>query len=176
MISTRGRYAIRVLLDMAEHRGAGYVPLRMIAHRQEISLKYIEQVMPLLTGAGMVEGIHGRGGGYRLCMEPTEIRIGDILRLTEGDLAPVACLSGKAGGCDRAANCRTLPMWKKYYELTTAYFDGITLADLSDTPSGGDYVIYVNAGSIATFAVRCPAGDAPKKSSFFSRTSVKNIP
>ena len=70
----------------------------MIAHRQEISLKYIEQVMPLLTGAGMVEGIHGRGGGYRLCMEPTEIRIGDILRLTEGDLAPVACLSGKAGG------------------------------------------------------------------------------
>ena len=113
----------------------------MIAHRQEISLKYIEQVMPLLTGAGMVEGIHGRGGGYRLCMEPTEIRIGDILRLTEGDLAPVACLSGKAGGCDRAANCRTLPMWKKYYELTTAYFDGITLADLSDTPSGGDYVI-----------------------------------
>lgn len=141
MISTRGRYAIRVLLDMAEHRGAGYVPLRMIAHRQEISFKYIEQVMPLLTGAGMVEGIHGRGGGYRLCMEPTEIRIGDILRLTEGDLAPVACLSGKAGGCDRAANCRTLPMWKKYYELTTAYFDGITLADLSDTPSGGDYVI-----------------------------------
>lgn len=141
MISTRGRYAIRVLLDMAEHRGAGYVPLRMIAHRQEISLKYIEQVMPLLTGAGMVEGIHGRGGGYRLCMEPTEIRIGDILRLTEGDLAPVACLSGKAGGCDRATNCRTLPMWKKYYELTTAYFDGITLADLSDTPSGGDYVI-----------------------------------
>ncbi len=141
MISTRGRYAIRVLLDMAEHRGTGYVPLRQIAQRQEISLKYIEQIMPLLTGAGMVEGIHGRGGGYCLRREPAEIRVGDILRLTEGDLAPVVCLSCDAGGCSRAAACRTLPMWKKFYDMTTAYFDGITLADLLDTPSGGDYVI-----------------------------------
>ena len=130
MISTRERYAIRVLLDMAEHRGAGYVPLRMIAHRQEISLKYIEQVMPLLTGAGMVEGIHGRGGGYRLCMEPTEIRIGDILRLTEGSLAPVACLECGAKTCPRAANCPTLPVWGELDKRISGYLDSVTLADL----------------------------------------------
>ena len=130
MISTRGRYAIRVLLDMAEHRGAGYVPLRMIAHRQEISLKYIEQVMPLLTGAGMVEGIHGRGGGYRLCMEPTEIRIGDILRLTEGSLAPVACLECGAKACPRAASCPTLPVWSELDKRISGYLDSVTLADL----------------------------------------------
>ena len=130
MISTRGRYAIRVLLDMAEHRGAGYVPLRMIAHRQEISLKYIEQVMPLLTGAGMVEGIHGRGGGYRLCMEPTEIRIGDILRLTEGSLAPVACLEDGADICERCDTCETLEVWQELYNAVNKVVDGVTIADL----------------------------------------------
>ena len=141
MISTRGRYALRVLADLAEHRSEGFVPMKDVAARQEISLKYMEKILPVLTKNHIVDGIQGKGGGYRLSREPGEYTLGEILRLTEGDLAPVACLSGKAGGCDRAANCRTLPMWKKYYELTTAYFDGITLADLSDTPSGGDYVI-----------------------------------
>jgi len=141
MISTRGRYAVRVLLDLAENRDGGYIPLREIVHRQGISLKYMEQIMPLLSGAGMVEGVHGRGGGYRLRGEPSDWRIGDILRLTEGELSPVACLSCHASPCPRAASCRTLRMWENFYQMTTAYFDGITLADLLEAPDGGDYVI-----------------------------------
>ena len=141
MISTRGRYAIRVLLDLAEHRGEAFTPMKAVARRQEISLKYLEKIMPLLSKANMVEGQHGKGGGYRLTMEPENYRIGDILRLTEVDLAPVACLSAPSNTCPRAPYCRTLPMWQKYYEMTLSYFDGITIRDLMQVESGGDYVI-----------------------------------
>lgn len=141
MISTRGRYAIRVLIDLAEHRGEGFTPMKEVAKRQEISLKYLEKIMPLLSRAGLVEGQHGKGGGYRLTKEPESYRIGDILRLTEVDLAPVACLSAPVNTCQRAAYCRTLPMWQKYYEMTLDYFDSITLRDLMQVESGGDYVI-----------------------------------
>ena len=141
MISTRGRYAIRVLLDRAEHRGEAFTPMKEVARRQEISLKYLEKIMPLLSKANMVEGQHGKGGGYRLTMEPESYRIGDILRLTEVDLAPVACLSAPSNTCPRAPYCRTLPMWQKYYEMTLSYFDGITICDLMQVESGGDYVI-----------------------------------
>ena len=141
MISTRGRYAIRVLLDLAEHRGEAVTPMKEVARRQEISLKYLEKIMPLLSKANMVEGQHGKGGGYRLTMEPENYRIGDILRLTEVDLAPVACLSAPSNTCPRAPYCRTLPMWQKYYEMTLSYFDGITICDLMQVESGGDYVI-----------------------------------
>ena len=141
MISTRGRYAIRVLLDLAEHRGEAFTPMKEGARRQEISLKYLEKIMPLLSKANMVEGQHGKGGGYRLTMEPENYRIGDILRLTEVDLAPVACLSAPSNTCPRAPYCRTLPMWQKYYEMTLSYFDGITIRDLMQVESGGDYVI-----------------------------------
>ena len=140
MISTRGRYAIRVLLDL-EHRGEAFTPMKEVARRQEISLKYLEKIMPLLSKANMVEGQHGKGGGYRLTMEPENYRIGDILRLTEVDLAPVACLSAPSNTCPRAPYCRTLPMWQKYYEMTLSYFDGITICDLMQVESGGDYVI-----------------------------------
>ena len=141
MISTRGRYAIRVLLDLAEHRGEAFTPMKEVVRRQEISLKYLEKIMPLLSKANMVEGQHGKGGGYRLTMEPESYRIGDILRLTEVDLAPVACLSAPSNTCPRAPYCRTLPMWQKYYEMTLSYFDGITIRDLMQVESGGDYVI-----------------------------------
>ena len=141
MISTRGRYAIRVLLDLAEQRGEAFTPMKEVARRQEISLKYLEKIMPLLSKANMVEGQHGKGGGYRLTMEPESYRIGDILRLTEVDLAPVACLSAPSNTCPRAPYCRTLPMWQKYYEMTLSYFDGITIRDLMQVESGGDYVI-----------------------------------
>ena len=141
MISTRGRYAIRVLLDLAEHRGEAFTPMKEVARRQEISHKYLEKIMPLLSKANMVEGQHGKGGGYRLTMEPENYRIGDILRLTEVDLAPVACLSAPSNTCPRAPYCRTLPMWQKYYEMTLSYFDGITICDLMQVESGGDYVI-----------------------------------
>lgn len=141
MISTRGRYAIRVLIDLAEHRGEVFTPMKEVAKRQEISLKYLEKIMPLLSKAGLVEGQHGKGGGYRLTREPESYRIGDILRLTEVDLAPVACLSAPVNTCTRAAYCRTLPMWQKYYEMTLDYFDSITIRDLMQVESGGDYVI-----------------------------------
>ena len=142
MISTRGRYAIRVLIDLAEHRGEAFTPMKEVARRQEISLKYLEKIMPLLSKANMVEGQHGKGGGYRLTMEPESYRIGDILRLTEVDLAPVACLSAPSNTCPRAPYCRTLPMWRGLDKLIRDYFENITLADLMhNEPGEYDYVI-----------------------------------
>lgn len=129
-ISTRGRYALRVMVDLAEHKGEGFIPLKDVAERQEISQKYLESIMTDLSKAGVVEGVHGKGGGYRLNREPNEYTVGEILRLTEGDLAPIACLEGGAGGCERAESCRTLPMWKKLYRLIDDFFDGIALSDL----------------------------------------------
>ena len=141
MISTRGRYALRVMIDLAEHGGEEYIPMKDVAARQDISLKYLEKILPLLTQGNLVTGIHGRGGGYRLTREPDEYTLWEILRLAEGDLAPVACLQENAAACSRAAECRTLPVWEKYYELTKDYFSGITLADLMNTPQADNYVI-----------------------------------
>lgn len=130
MISTRGRYALRVLIDLAEHYNGGYIPMKDIAGRQELSLKYIERIMPALSKSDLVEGVHGKGGGYRLTRPPEDCRVGEILRLTEGDLAPVACLECGAKPCERAGECRTLPMWAEFNDLVNNYFDGISLADL----------------------------------------------
>lgn len=130
MISTRGRYALRVLIDLAEHDGQGYIPMKEIANRQGISLKYLEQIVPSLSKSGFLEGVHGKGGGYRLVKAPEECRVGDILRLTEGDLAPVACLENGAEPCKRAHTCRTFPMWTEFQKIVNNYFDGITLADI----------------------------------------------
>lgn len=131
MISTRGRYALRVLTDFAEHRkGGAYIPMREVAARQGISLKYIGQILPILTHAGLIEGLPGKGGGYRLCREPEQCTAGEVLRLTEGDLAPVACLATGSEPCGRAAKCRTLPLWRRYMEVTNEFFDSVTLADL----------------------------------------------
>lgn len=134
MISTRGRYALRVLIDLAENQGEGYTPLKDVAERQNISLKYLERILPSLTKNGYIEGLHGRGGGYRLTLSPQECRVGDILCLTEGDMAPVACLTCGADPCDQAEHCPTLPMWKGFHEMTKQYFDGITVADLMKKP------------------------------------------
>lgn len=141
MISTRGRYAIRLLADLAEHNSGAYIPLKEIADRQEISQKYIEKFIPTLTKAGLIEGQHGKGGGYRLTRAPEKYTILEILRLTEVDLAPVACLAENAEPCARAAECRTLPMWKRYNELTWQFFAGVTLADLLHESGGNEYVI-----------------------------------
>lgn len=141
MISTRGRYALRVMIDLAEHGGGDFVPMKEVAARQEISLKYIERIMPLLTKENLVEGLHGKGGGYRLCRPPEDYSVGEILRATEGGLAPVACLECGAKPCPRAAECRTLPMWKKYYAMTNEFFDGISIADLMKNGASYDYVI-----------------------------------
>lgn len=130
MISTRARYALRVMIDLAEHCGEGYIPMKDVAARQEISLKYLEKILPVLTKKDMIEGVHGKGGGYRLTRGAAEYRVGEIIRITEGDLAPVACLNCEATPCGRTADCRTFPMWKKFYEMVNEYFDGITIADL----------------------------------------------
>ena len=141
MISTRGRYALRVLVDLAEHPTGDYIPMKEVAARQNISLKYIGAIMPLLAKANLVEGVHGKGGGYRLTRAPEEYTLGEILRLTEGDLAPVACLGCDATPCERAADCPTLPVWQNYYEMTNEYFDGITIADLMRSQAPLNYVI-----------------------------------
>ena len=130
MVSTRGRYALRVLIDMAEHAADGYVPMKSIAERQDISKKYMEQIMPVLVKNGLVEGIHGAKGGYRLTREPESYTVGEILRLTEGDLAPVACLSCGAEPCGRTVECRTIDMWNEFNRITNDFFDGIKLSDL----------------------------------------------
>ena len=131
MISTRGRYALRVLVDLAEHSGS-LVPMKDVAARQGISKKYMEQIMALLVKDGYVEGVHGKGGGYRLGRPPEQCVVGDILRLTEGSLAPVACLSCDEP-CERADSCRTVGMWRRFEEITNEYFDGITVKDLMKT-------------------------------------------
>ena len=130
MISTRGRYVLRVMADLAEHADEGFVPMKDVALRQELSLKYVEKLMPVLTKNGLVEGVHGKGGGYRLKKAPEDCSVGEILRLTEGTLAPVACLQEGAEQCRRAEGCRTLPMWKNLDRLISDFFDKTTLADL----------------------------------------------
>lgn len=130
MISTRGRYALRVLIDLAEHKDEGYIPMKEIAKRQGISLKYIERIMPMLVKDNMVDGISGKGGGYKLNRPAEEYSVGHILRLTEGDLAPVACLGCNAEQCERRGECKTISMWEKYHSMTTEYFDSISIADL----------------------------------------------
>lgn len=141
MISTRGRYALRVLIDLAEHNNQGFIPMKEIAERQGISLKYLGQIIPVLSKNGFVEGVHGKGGGYKLIKSPGECRIGDILRLTEGDLAPVACLECGAKPCERVFECRTYPMWTEFYRIVNDYFDGITLADVMKIDMSDNYSI-----------------------------------
>ncbi len=130
IISTRGRYALRVMIDLAENGNGQYIAMKKIADRQGVSLKYLERILPVLTQNGIVEGIHGKGGGYRLTKKPEEYRVGDILRLTEGNLVPVSCLEDGAPICERANECRTLPMWKELNKLVNDYFDNVRLSDL----------------------------------------------
>lgn len=141
MISTRGRYALRVMIDLAEHNNGRYIPMKDVAARQEISLKYLERILPVLTKEKLIEGLHGKGGGYKLTRSPEDYRVGEILRLTEGDLAPVSCLSEDSPSCERAAECRTLKMWSDFYDMTKRYFDGITIADLLAADTADQYVI-----------------------------------
>lgn len=141
LISTRGRYALRVLIDLAEHANGGYIPMKDVAERQNISLKYLERILPELSKNRLIEGMQGKGGGYRLMKEPDEIRVYDVLILTEEDLAPVSCLADRSKICERKAECRTLPMWEKFHELTRDYFSGITVADLMKNDTGDMYVI-----------------------------------
>ncbi len=134
IISTRGRYALRVMTDLAERDAGTYTAMREIAQRQEISLKYLEKILPALVSGGLIEGVHGKGGGYRLRRTPEQITAGEILRLTEGDLSPVSCVSGGDGGCRRLGDCRTHPLWEGLNDAVNRYLDGVTLADLTRHP------------------------------------------
>lgn len=142
MVSTKGRYALRVMIDLAEHQGDGYLPLKEIAERQQISEKYLESILKVLVQNRLLTGLRGKGGGYRLTMSPERYSVGSILRLTEGSLAPVSCLEPGASPCQRAAECRTLSMWTELDKLVNNYLDGISLADLIADPCAADqYVI-----------------------------------
>ena len=131
MISTKGRYALRMLVDIAEQGNVGLVPLKDVAERQDISEKYLQQIARTLVAGGLLAGTSGRGGGYRLTRTPEDYVVADVLELVEGTLAPVACLADGAEPCDRAPVCKTLPMWIRLYESNLALFGSITVADLA---------------------------------------------
>lgn len=129
LISTRGRYALRVMLDLAQQDGNQFTVLSEIAARQQISEKYLESILSILSRAHLVQSLRGRGGGYRLAVDPAQCTVGSILKLTDGSLAPVACLTGRTS-CAREQSCLTHPLWSNLHKLIEDYFENITLADL----------------------------------------------
>lgn len=130
MISTRGRYALRVMIDLAEHDKGEYIPLKDIAERQGISKKYLEIIVKDMVKGSLVSGASGKGGGYKLCRRPEEYVIGEILELMEGSLSSVACLAAETNECPRKGTCQTLPMWTEYDEMIHDFFYGKRLTDL----------------------------------------------
>ena len=131
-ISTKGRYAIRVILDIAMHDDGKYIPLKDIAKRQDLTVKYLEQIISLLNKAGYLQSLRGNAGGYRLSKKPEECIIGDILRITEGDLAPIPCLKDEINNCSRANECITLPFWQGLDKVIKYYVESVTIQDLID--------------------------------------------
>lgn len=134
MISTRGRYALRLLVEMARRPAGEYVPLKEVAASQGISEKYLEAIVRRMTAAGILEGQRGRSGGYRLTRPPEQCSAAEILTITEGTLAPVACLREGAPPCERRDSCATLPMWERFHALTQGFFGSISIADLAAGP------------------------------------------
>lgn len=130
MISTKGRYALRVMLDLASQRPGEYISLKAISDRQKISMKYLEAIVASLSKAGMLESQRGKSGGYRLNKPTAAYSVGDVLRAAEGELTTVSCLEDKKGGCERAGECLTLPLWQKLDQIVGDYLDSVTLADL----------------------------------------------
>ena len=142
LISTRGRYALRVLVDIAEHQADDYLPLKEVAERQEISEKYLESILKVLVKEGVLIGVRGKGGGYRLSRTPDQFSVRAILQLTEDSLAPVSCLNAGSAPCARAADCRTIELWQGLDRVISDYLDRYTLADLMKVDElGNDYVI-----------------------------------
>ncbi len=129
-VSTKGRYALRMMIDLAEHQGEGFVALKDIAARQDISKKYLEQIIPILNRSDFLQANRGSQGGYRLAKAPKDYTVKDVLELTEGSLAPVACLDMMPAGCERSEDCVTLPLWKGLAEVIENYLDSVTLQDL----------------------------------------------
>ena len=142
-ISTKGRYALRMLLELAAHQDDGFISLKEISEHQDISKKYLEQIVPMLNKSGILRTNRGNRGGYMLAKSPRECSVGDVLRATEGSLAPVTCLEYDVNDCPRAGFCPTLFVWEGLNKAVTEYLDGITLQDILDrmTSEGGDYCI-----------------------------------
>lgn len=142
-ISTKGRYALRLMVDLAEHKDSGFIALKDVAKRQNISKKYLEQIVPVLNGAGLLATNRGNRGGYRLAKEPKEYTVGDILRITEGSIAPVSCLDSEVNACERKNFCQTLYVWEGLYKVVNEYLDGITVQDIVDKIGNTtlDYII-----------------------------------
>lgn len=131
-ISTKGRYALRLLADLAEHGGDGFVSLNAASVRQGISKKYLEQIVPLLSNSGILYANRGAQGGYKMAISPAECTVGEVLRLTEGSLAPVACLEGERSNCDRSDSCDVHYIWQGLYDVVTNYLDRLTVQDILD--------------------------------------------
>ena len=130
IVSTKGRYALRVMVRFALHGGRDYIPLKQIAEEENISQKYLESIMTTLSKAGFVDAVHGKGGGYRLNRPAAEYTVGSILKLTEGSLAAVSCTTQGPSACSRSTCCQTKPMWEKLDRMIDEFFEGITIADL----------------------------------------------
>ena len=130
IVSTKGRYALRVMVHFAQRGGEEYIPLKEIAEIEGISQKYLESIMTVLSKAGFVDAVHGKGGGYRLNRKPEEYTVGAILKLTEGSLSAVSCTSQGAAACSRTECCQTKPMWDKLDKMIDDFFEGITIADI----------------------------------------------
>lgn len=142
-ISTKGRYALRLMVDLAEHKDNGFIALKDVAKRQNISKKYLEQIVPVLNGAGLLATNRGNRGGYKLAKEPKEYTVGDILRITEGSIAPVSCLESDVNSCERKNFCQTLYVWEGLYKVVNEYLDSITVQDIVDKIGNTtlDYII-----------------------------------
>ncbi len=131
MISSRGRYALRVMIDLAEHNNGEYIPMKFVAERQGISLKYLEQILPVLSKNNLIECVHGKGGGYRLVRPANDYSVGEILRLTEGSLAPVTCLQvDDDKPCPNGKHCKSFAVWSKLNDIINEYLDGVSLTDV----------------------------------------------
>jgi Rrf2 family protein len=142
-ISTRGRYALRMLIDLAQHQNEGYIPLKDIAARQGISKKYLEQIVPILNKSDILQAYRGFQGGYRLARTPDKYTVGEILRITEGSLSPVACMDYEPNQCERSGDCATLPIWQGLGRVINEYLDGITLQDILDQQKEHFVIDYV---------------------------------
>jgi len=145
-ISTKGRYALRMIIDLANHQNDGYVALKTIADRQDVSKKYLEQIVPILNRGGILITNRGFQGGYMIARSPDKISVGEVLRLTEGAIAPVSCIENEDGpiNCDRSDKCPTLPVWRGLTKVINDYLDNITIQDIidqSNDSSGNDYII-----------------------------------
>lgn len=141
LISTKGRYALRVMIDLAEHQTDAFISLKDIAQRQDISDKYLESIIRMLVKAKVLESLRGKGGGYKLRKAPEACTVGSILRLTEDSLAPVSCLVPGADACPKAGTCQTLPLWQGLDKVINEYLDSVTIADLLKNGSAGDYYV-----------------------------------